>query len=187
MPSWPVVFLTFLSVAPNDYGCIFTSEPSSCPCNSFFKLFIDSVFPLCSFCSHYLLQNCFPSFTSVCWFVLMHSSPTCWLNFLLLFWNVQFCLYWLTLSQCPLSILSFANIFWFSNLSALSSWSFHPNISSCVFPSLTLSLVVPISFTVFCVLIRVGLGHLVRILPYILVYIFLVSQGQKTNVISISF
>ena len=47
--------------------------------------FIQLTFLLCSFDSHILLQNCFVSFASGCWYVLEHSTPTCWLNFRSLF------------------------------------------------------------------------------------------------------
>ena len=61
MSSWPGVFRfgTFLSFAQSESMCIFTEDPSSSPCNSFFILFIYSDFLWCSLCSHVLLQNCF--------------------------------------------------------------------------------------------------------------------------------
>ena len=66
----------FFSVALSDSRCIITSGASSSPCTSFSMLFIHSPFPLCSFTSHILLQNCFSSFASGYLYVLVHSPPT---------------------------------------------------------------------------------------------------------------
>ena len=43
----------------------------------------------------------------------VYSPPTCQKNFLSLFWNVLFCLYWLVLSWYLFSLPSLANTFWF--------------------------------------------------------------------------
>ena len=114
MPSWPGVFqfYMFLSVALSESCCTFASGLSSSS-NSFFKSFIHSAFLLCSFLLHILLQNCFASFATDCWFVFAHSPPTWWQNFLPLFWKVLFCLYCLTQSWYLLNLSSFTNIFWF--------------------------------------------------------------------------
>ena len=73
--------------------------------------FILSAFVLCHFYSHYLLQSCiafFFFFASGCLLVLLHSPPSCVLNFISLFR-----LYCLSLSRYLSSISSFATIFWF--------------------------------------------------------------------------
>ena len=113
MLSWHGVlqFGTLLSVILSESGCIFALEPSSGPCNSFLMLFIHSVFLSCSFCSHILLQNCLVSFVPGCWFDLEHFPPTCWKNFLSLFW-------------------SYPGIFWFSFPTPISFDLFLPFILS---------------------------------------------------------
>ena len=73
MSSWPGViqFGTFFSVALSDSRCIIASGTSSW-CNSFSMLSIHLVF---------LFQNCFASFASSFWCVLVHFSTECSLNF----------------------------------------------------------------------------------------------------------
>ena len=60
----------------------------------------------------YFTSIFFVSFTSAWRFVFIHPSPTCCQNFLL-FGNVLFCLYCLTLSWYLLSLPSFTDKFWF--------------------------------------------------------------------------
>ena len=108
----------FLSVPLSESRCIFVLEPSSSS-YYFSMLFIHSAFSLCSFFLHILFQNSFASFASVCWYILVHSLPTCSWNFLLLFWNVLFYLYSLTLSRYVLSLPYFTRIFWFISLTCI--------------------------------------------------------------------
>ena len=132
-------FGTFWGVPLNDSKCIFPSGPSLILCNTFFMLFIFLVFLLCSFHSHILLQTCFASFASR-YYLLMHSPPTCLLEFSfnILGGPVLFVL----LDRVYVSFTSpFFHLY-------LLLWSFNPNISLHVFPSLVLSLVVIISLPV---------------------------------------
>ena len=90
-------------------------------------------------------------FASDFWIPLELSPPSCWQNFLLLFWNVLFSL---TLFQYLLSLSSFDNIFWFISSScvvrfvALLFCSFLHKIYRRVFPSLTLSFLIAFSLPV---------------------------------------
>ena len=93
--------------------CLLGPRYSSSHWNSFFMLFIFSTFLLCSFYSHILLQSCFDSFVSSCWFVLVHLPLTFWYNFWSLFLKVLFGLYCLTLFQSLWSLLSCVTIFLF--------------------------------------------------------------------------
>ena len=74
------------------------------------------------------------------------------IGFFSLFWNVLFCLKCLTLSRSLLSHPTSVNIFWFISSCIIRFvvlfWSLHHKLSSCVFPSLALS-IVPISLPVF--------------------------------------
>ena len=112
MRSWPSVFLfgTFLNVVLYESMCMFASIPSWSS-NSFFVLFIHSVFLLC-----FSRRNCFAFFTSGCWFVILYSPPTYSQNSLFLFWKVLFCLYCLILSRYLSSYssltISSSFIFW---------------------------------------------------------------------------
>ena len=79
MPSWPGVFQSgsFLNVFLNESRGMSALKPSLSPCNSLFMLHIHSAFLVWSFCSYILLQNCWVSFASCCWFVLVYSPLTC--------------------------------------------------------------------------------------------------------------
>ena len=115
----------------------------------FLEFCIHVIYPL-TFLFPFLFQNCFTSFLSGCWFELVHSPPTCWYNFLSLFWNFPFRLYSFTHSWYLLRIPSVANIFWFISwscivrLSAVLFWSFHPSILMCAFPYLS-----PFAYRIF--------------------------------------
>ena len=155
MLSWLSVFQfsTIYSVALSDSRCMYASEPSSSPWKFFFFFmsFILSAILLCSFFSHILLNNCFASLISSCWFVLVNSSPpTCWKNFRSLFWKVLFCLYCLTLFRhllrLPFSPISF-DLSRQVVLLEIFFRSFPLNVSR-VFFSLALSLVVAVSLCV---------------------------------------
>ena len=56
------------------------------------------------------VQNRSVSVASSCWYIFVSSPPSCWQNFLSLFWNVLFCLYCFT--HCRY-LPSFASTFWF--------------------------------------------------------------------------
>ena len=58
-----------------------------------------SIRPTSFFCSHVQLQNGFNSFVWGYCYVLVHSQPSCWFNFLALFQKVLFCLYCFTIYQ----------------------------------------------------------------------------------------
>ena len=62
--DWCFPIWYFLSVVLRGLHCMFTSGPSSNPCNFFFIFFIHSTFIFCSFRSNILCQNCFVSFAS---------------------------------------------------------------------------------------------------------------------------
>ena len=128
MSSWPIFYFgTIFSVVLSEFSFI----PVSSPCNSFFQLYILLIFLLCSFCSSILFQNCFVSYTSGCGFVLciLHQRfgriyllyfrrfLNCFVVLFLFYffwWDCFFfSLYHLILSRYPLSLPSFAHIFWF--------------------------------------------------------------------------
>ena len=107
----------------------------------FSMLFIHSAFLLWSLRSHILVQNCFASLAFGCWYVFAPSPLTSWYNFLSLFWNVQFCLYYLILSWYLFSLRSFASTFCcivssirvallFSSQHILA-FSYNPSIFAC--------------------------------------------------------
>ena len=71
--------------------------------------------------------------------------------FSLLFWKVLIYFYFFILSECLLSVPSFANIFWFISSSCIVSLvccylfrSLYSVMSVCIFPSLVLSLVLEV-------------------------------------------
>ena len=72
----------FTIVALNDSRCISTSGPSS-----ILLILFSCLLPIHLFC-YVLSVSTFSSFACCGLFVLVHSPPTCWLNFLPLFWNV---------------------------------------------------------------------------------------------------
>ena len=112
-PSWPKVFPigTFLSVALCESRCIFAKIPSSSPSNFLSMLLIYAAFLLCSLGCYILFQSYFASLSSGCLYNVLISLPTCWLNFLSLFWNDLLC--WLFCLNIFLVFLCFASIFWF--------------------------------------------------------------------------
>ena len=62
---------------------------------------------------HILVQNRSISFASVCWYVFVSTTPSCWWNFLSLKWNVLFCPYCFTLCRYFFNLPSFASAFLF--------------------------------------------------------------------------
>ena len=64
----------FLNVSLSESRCLLVLGLFSSHCNSFSMLFINSVFLLCSLRPHILFQNCFASFSSVCWNFFVHST-----------------------------------------------------------------------------------------------------------------
>ena len=78
-------------------------------------IFTDSTFLSCSFCFRILLKNCFLSFVSGCWFVLVRSPPICCSNLL---W---FCLNYMTLPRYLFRLLSLTIIFWFISFSFIET------------------------------------------------------------------
>ena len=86
MPSFQ--FATFVTFAPRYFTCIFTSGLSSSPCNSFFILFINSIFlnifqfpyfTLKLFCIHYTLL-----------FICLHQFFYLLNEFSFIFWECPF-------------------------------------------------------------------------------------------------
>ena len=144
----------FLSVALNDSTSISASEPSLSLCDSFLYHLYNRLF-------FYVLS--IPIFYSEIVLLPLHSVVGLFYYILHLFdgrisftsfWNVQFCLYCLTLSQCLLITFLLPKSFDLSlqvallDLSAVLFWSFHPEISLDAFPSQLLSIVVPVSLPV---------------------------------------
>ena len=68
--SWMILFVCPDACSPR--GLFWVSFSCYLPIQPFFYVF---------FCSHILLQNCFVSFASSCWFLFVHSPLICWLNF----------------------------------------------------------------------------------------------------------
>ena len=134
---------------------MFVSGPSSSSGNSFFMLFIHSVFLLCSFRVSNSSENCFVSFEFSCSFILMVSCQICRKNFYFVTFECPVLLVLLDLFQFLLNLLSFACIFCFylfyyylPGLSSVLFWSVHSNVSLCIFLSLAFLLVVAVSLLV---------------------------------------
>ena len=99
---------------------LFWAIPGVCPPHDHFRFFVLLLlfiypidFTVMFFLFPYFTPKLFASFASSCWFILVHSPPICWSHFILLFWNVLFWLYCLSLSLYFLSLSSFIYIFWF--------------------------------------------------------------------------
>ena len=90
--------LVFSSVALIESMCIFASQSSLTPSNSFSMLFIHSAFLLCSLRPNIFLQICLLFLSSGCSYVFVHSSPRL-VGFFSLFHKVLFCLDCLILSS----------------------------------------------------------------------------------------
>ena len=108
-PIWYFFFIVTLS----ESRYIFAFGSSLSPCCSLPMMFIHSAFLLSYLSSHILLQNCFASFVSGCWYVFVHQPPACWKNFLSLLLNILFYLYCLILFQYLFSLPSSVSTFWF--------------------------------------------------------------------------
>ena len=116
------------------FGVIFFVIPFVCFPRSLLQVIFHVICPfilsVMFFFSHILLKNCFISFASSHWLVLIHSLPTCWNNFLILLKKVQFCLYSLTLSRYFFSLSFFASIFWFLSSNYIASLVWKPPSST---------------------------------------------------------
>ena len=73
---WRLHIWYFLIVVRSESRCIFAFR--RCSTLLTFPCFFFSVFLLCSFHSHILLENCFVSLPSSCWYVFVHSSLIFW-------------------------------------------------------------------------------------------------------------
>ena len=153
--SWPddFHFSTFFSVAQRNSKCMSPSGPSLSPCNSF-SCYL-SIWPFCYVLSvpiFYFKIVLLPLHSIVGLSLCILHLPV--VSFLLLFSNVLFCLYYLTcspnlqvffLSRISLNLSLHIAL---SGLSAVLFWSFYPNISQCIFPSLAVLLVVTVSLPI---------------------------------------
>ena len=119
--------------------------PSSIPSNSFVIMFMHSDFSVYFLDCYILFQNRSVSLASSYWYVIVSSPPTCWQNFLSLFWNVLFCLYCFTLCWYLFNLPSFANTFWFISSNCIVIFS------SVAFSFLSLH--VPAPFLCFIILV----------------------------------
>ena len=113
MPSWPGVFQfgIFLGVALSVFRCMFAYGPS---CSDFFfHVFYPFSISVMFFPFPYFTPFFF-CFSCIRFLICPDTFFTIlFVEFLLLFWKAPLCLYCMTLSQYLLSLLSFANIFWF--------------------------------------------------------------------------
>ena len=121
-------FCTFLSIALRNSSWIFASALCLSPCNFFHVIYLIGLF-LSSLRSHILLQNCFDSFASTCWFVLHQNWESHHLG-IYLFVSIV----WLGLNIFSVSFLlaiyfdlSLKHVI--SDFSLVLSWSLNPNIS----------------------------------------------------------
>ena len=131
--SWPFQFDILFSAVLSKSSCFSILGSSSSPSSSLVMLFIHSAFSLCFFGSHILAQNRSVSFASGCWYVFVSLSPSCWSNFLSLFWKVLFCLYCFTLSRYLFNLPSLASTFWFISSSFTVIF---PHVACSFFPRL---------------------------------------------------
>ena len=121
--AWRFPILYFFSIAFSKSMCISAFGTSSSPSNSFVMLLIYSAFLLYSLSGNILVQNRSVSLASGCWYVFISSPPSCWQNFLLLFWNVLLCLYYFTLCRYLFNLPSFTTPFWFISSSCIVNFS----------------------------------------------------------------
>ena len=148
-------FRNFLSVAFSDSWCMSTSEPSSSHCNSF-SCYL-SIRPFSSVLSVPILYSQYFCFLCI-WLILYLRAIATYLMLEFYFVILEYPVLFLLLDLVCVSFkLPFfiQYIFWFSSpcIVRLDSFffvflSFHPNISTRVFPSITILPVVSVSVPV---------------------------------------
>ena len=134
----------FLECSSQSIQAYVGQGPSLSSCNSFFMLFIHSVFLLCSFSSHILLLKCCIFFATGCWFLYASSNDLL----------VEFSI---IISECPVLLVLFDfvpvssffrqyfldyffQLYCQSCLMMFFFSGFYPILSLCIFPSFELLL-----------------------------------------------